>query len=111
MYSVCIIQESTIDLHKSTCKESLSSCCNLPPLHIIIATPSLMTQGYKQRKCFVVTQAPLDNTVLDFWKMAKDLESRTIVLLCNLTENGKVHFTIIIMVCCAIFSLLTLSPL
>ncbi len=46
----------------------------------------------------MVTQAPLDNTVLDFWKMAKNLESRTIVLLCDLTENGKVyvytqHFT------------------
>ncbi|XP_064407623.1 mucin-3A-like isoform X2 [Halichondria panicea] len=45
--------------------------------------------GYKHRRCFVVTQAPLDNTVLDFWKMAKNLESRTIVLLCDLTENGK----------------------
>ncbi|XP_064407145.1 uncharacterized protein LOC135351979 isoform X2 [Halichondria panicea] len=45
--------------------------------------------GYKHRRCFVVTQAPLDNTVLDFWKMAKNLGSRTIVLLCDLTENGK----------------------
>ncbi len=38
----------------------------------------------------MVTQAPLDNTVLDFWKMAKNIESRTIVLLCDLTESGKV---------------------
>ncbi len=76
--------------------ENLSSCCNLPSpsLHDYYCdhpfSPSHDT-GLQQRKCFVVTQAPLDNTVLDFWKMAKDLESRTIVLLCDLTEDGKVY--------------------
>ncbi len=31
----------------------------------------------------------VNNTVLDFWKMAKILESKTIVLLCDLTENTE----------------------
>ena len=49
-------------------------------------------QGYKQRQCFVATQAPLPNTVVDLWRMVWKQESRTIVMLCDFVENGEVRF-------------------
>ena len=51
-------------------------------------------QGYKQRRCFVATQAPLPNTVVDLWRMVWKQESRTIVMLCDLVENGRVRFNV-----------------
>lgn len=54
-------------------------------------------QGYMQKKNFVATQAPLANTIVDFWKMVWKTESKTIVMLCNLQENGKVD---ICTLCC-----------
>ena len=34
---------------------------------------------------------PKENTVDDFWRMMYQLETRVIVMLCNLEENGKVR--------------------
>ena len=49
-------------------------------------------QGYKQRGAYLATQAPLPNTVNDFWRMMWEFKSRAIVMLCQLTEeNGQVY--------------------
>ena len=47
-------------------------------------------QGYKQRNAYLATQAPLANTVNDFWRMVWEFKSRAIVMLCQLSEDGQV---------------------
>ena len=39
---------------------------------------------------YLATQAPLENTVNDFWRMMWEFKSRAIVMLCQLNENGEV---------------------
>ena len=50
----------------------------------------LSLQGYRQRGAYIATQAPMENTVSDFWRMVWDYQSRAIVLLCRMKEDGKV---------------------
>ena len=50
----------------------------------------LSLQGYRQRGAYIATQAPMENTVNDFWRMIWDYQSKTIVLLCRMKEDGKV---------------------
>ena len=38
---------------------------------------------------FISAQAPLKNTVDDFWTMCFDHDINTVIMLCNLEENGK----------------------
>ena len=38
---------------------------------------------------FISAQAPLKNTIDDFWTMCFDYNINTIIMLCNLEENGK----------------------
>ena len=47
-------------------------------------------QGYKHRKAFLATQAPMESTVADFWDMIWETQSRVLVMLCNLEEEGEV---------------------
>ena len=47
-------------------------------------------QGYRQRGAYIATQAPMENTVNDFWRMIWDYQSRSIVMLCKMKEDGKV---------------------
>ena len=47
-------------------------------------------QGYKQRKGFIITQAPMKSTSRDFWKTVYDRECGVIVMLSDLVENGEV---------------------
>ena len=51
---------------------------------------TLHMQGYRQRGAYIATQTPLENTVNDFWKMIWDYQSRSIVMLCRMKEDGKV---------------------
>ncbi len=44
-------------------------------------------QGYKQKKCFIIAQAPMENTIRDFWKMVSDRECGVIVMLSELEEE------------------------
>ena len=46
-------------------------------------------QGYKRRNAYTATQAPLDCTVEDFWRMIWEFKSKTIVMLCNMMEEGQ----------------------
>lgn len=49
------------------------------------------SQGYKKRNAYIAAQAPLENTVGDFWRMIWEFKSKCIVMLCNLQERGKVY--------------------
>lgn len=45
--------------------------------------------GYKLPKACIATQAPLASTTEDFWRMVSEVQSKVIIMLCDLTENGK----------------------
>lgn len=45
--------------------------------------------GFKHPKKYIVTQAPLKETISDWWKMIWEQKCELIVMLCNLVENGK----------------------
>ncbi|XP_014664861.1 PREDICTED: receptor-type tyrosine-protein phosphatase alpha-like [Priapulus caudatus] len=45
--------------------------------------------GYNEPKAFIATQAPKEKTVMDFWQMVWQERAVAIIMLTNLTENGK----------------------
>ena len=50
-------------------------------------------QGYKQKRGFIIAQAPMKSTCRDFWKMVYERECGVIVMLSDLVENGEVGRT------------------
>ena len=51
-------------------------------------------KGYKQDKAFIVAQSPMKNTVRDFWKMIYDRQCASIVMLCEIMEDGRVSHSV-----------------
>lgn len=47
-------------------------------------------QGYKQKRGFIIAQAPMSNTTGEFWKMVHEREVAVIVMLSEFYEDGKV---------------------
>ncbi|XP_017788720.1 PREDICTED: receptor-type tyrosine-protein phosphatase kappa-like [Habropoda laboriosa] len=47
-------------------------------------------KGYKKEDCYIATQGPKANTVIDFWRMVWQEECYIICMLANLVEGGKV---------------------
>lgn len=47
-------------------------------------------QDYKERDAYILTQAPLDNTIGDFWRMISQYNIGTVVMLNNLKEGKQV---------------------
>lgn len=47
-------------------------------------------QGYKQKKAFIITQGPMENTCRDFWKMVYERDCSSIVMLSGIIENDQV---------------------
>ena len=59
---------------------------------LIFEMSFILYQGYEQRGAYILTQAPLDNTVEDFWCMISQYEIGTIVMLNSLKEGKEVDF-------------------
>ena len=57
--------------------------------HVDVFT-GLFLQGYKLRNAYIAAQAPLQETVNDFWRMIWEFKSKAIVMLCNFEESGQV---------------------
>ena len=69
---------------------------NMLHIHMhTVHTPSLWisVQGYKQKRGFIIAQAPMKSTCRDFWKMVYERECGVIVMLSDLVENGEVGRT------------------
>ncbi len=62
---------------------------------IIIVVYFSNVQGYMKNKAYITTQGPIADTVGDFWRMVWDENVRTIVMLTNTSEKGKVHSTLV----------------
>ena len=50
-----------------------------------------LINGYVDVGAFIATQAPLPTTLADFWRMIWETDSRSIVMLSNEQESGKVR--------------------
>ena len=48
--------------------------------------------GFYKKNAFIATQAPLENTTADFWRMVMEQNASTIVMLASDEEQGKVSF-------------------
>ncbi|GMR63156.1 hypothetical protein PMAYCL1PPCAC_33351 [Pristionchus mayeri] len=48
-------------------------------------------KSYGNGKRFIASQAPLDGTVTDFWRMIWEQDIRVVVMLSNLVERGRVQ--------------------
>ena len=51
-----------------------------------------MIDGFQKRNAFIATQAPLENTVNDFWRMIVEQNVHIIVMLTKLEEKGQVRW-------------------
>ena len=47
-------------------------------------------QGYQQREAFILTQAPLENTIQDFWRMLWEYEVISVVMISSAKERDMV---------------------
>ena len=47
-------------------------------------------QGYRKKNSFIVTQHPLPDTIIDFWRMVYDFKSSSIVMLNAFNEKTDV---------------------
>jgi netrin-G3 ligand len=45
--------------------------------------------GYRKRAEFIATQGPLEDTVIDFWRMVWDYSIQCVVMLTNLKEDNR----------------------
>ena len=55
--------------------------------------------SYQFRNSFIATQAPIECTIKDFWKMVWEQNSKTIVVLCKEYEKGEVKSNAVIQMC------------
>ena len=66
--------------------------CDERKMNILNTILTCTFKGYKHCNAFLAAQSPLEDTVADFWQMVWEAQSRVIVMLCNIEEDGKVRF-------------------
>ncbi|XP_022796921.1 receptor-type tyrosine-protein phosphatase alpha-like [Stylophora pistillata] len=70
---------------------------NTARVHLMSSQPdgdyinASFVNDYKERDAYILTQAPLDNTIGDFWRMVSQYNIGTVVMLNNLKE-GKQNY-------------------
>ena len=69
----------------------IASCNGYNKLLSKVIIEDRYLQGYRQHGAYIATQAPMENTVNDFWRMIWDYQSRSIVILCKMKEDGKAN--------------------
>ena len=47
-----------------------------------------------RHRAYIATQIPMGNTVNDFWRMIWEYQSKSIVMLCKMIEDGEVSCNI-----------------
>ena len=52
-------------------------------------------QGYKKTDLFITTQMPMEDTVVDLWRMMYDYDCTSIVQLNAMDPTDKVRFLVI----------------
>ena len=57
---------------------------------VLLFCGCLIFQSFQQREAFIATQAPLDNTVVDFWRMTWEYEAYSMVMLATARELEEV---------------------
>lgn len=81
--------------------KSFWSCCryviewsffSFPHICCLFISLALSFQGYRRKDAFIVTQMPLPNTAVDFWRMIYDQNSYCIVMLNEIEETDEVCF-------------------
>ena len=64
--------------------------CAFPVTGAHYDTMHFYPQSYHSRRAFIMTQGPLHNTVVDFWRMVAQYNPPVIVMLTQLIEKGTV---------------------
>ena len=53
----------------------------------------ICTQGYKQKKAYIIAEGPMESTTRNMWKVICDRKCGAIVMLSDLIENGMVYMS------------------
>ena len=64
--------------------------------------------GYMKKKAFIATQAPIPDTISDFWRMIWQESSLTIVMLSNEMESGRVSLEMFLFILERLYEMLKL---
>jgi protein tyrosine phosphatase len=51
----------------------------------------LLLQGYRNREIFIATQAPLKESIEDFWRLIWEYECYVLIMLLNEREDDEVR--------------------
>lgn len=60
---------------------------------------NFLFQSYNLQRAFILTQMPLSNTIIEFWRLVQDYETSCIVMLNGIDECGVLVNNYVIYVC------------